>query len=267
MEVRSVTKAIRLMEALANADSPLGVTELARLMAMDKGAVSRMLRTLGNAGFVSQDPVTRSYRLGLTLVHLGQKVLRQLDLRAAVRPALERLAACSGECAHVAVLVDGRALYIDQVAPSRGVSIDAPIGTLGPLHCTALGKSLLAFQPEVSREALLQALDLEAFTRRTLTDVDSVRRDMGLVRESGISFDDEEFSVGVRCIAAPIFKHDGSVAASIGVSGPSPRVTDDRLKEWGAVLREEASGVSAALGWKPPGIVQPPSAVATAEES
>jgi DNA-binding IclR family transcriptional regulator len=252
MEVRSVTKAIRLMEALGDADGPVGVTELARQVDMDKSSVSRMLRTLEIAGYVAQDPVTKSYMLGLTLVHLGQKVLRRLNLRNAARGSLESLALRSGECAHIAVLVGGRALYIDQAAPARGVSIDAPIGTLAPLHCTALGKSLLALQPDDAREALLPSLTLEAFTRRTLTDLNSIRRDLAQVRERQVSFDDEEFSVGVRCIAVPIFRHDGTVAAAIGLSGPSPRVTDERLKEWETMLREEAFSISVQMGWEPP---------------
>ncbi|RFU47609.1 IclR family transcriptional regulator [Paraburkholderia sp. DHOC27] len=244
------------MEALADAEGPVGVTELARQVDMDKSSVSRMLRTLETAGYVSQDPVSKSYLLGLTLVHLGQKVLRRLNLRNAARGSLEALAMKSGECAHIAVLVGGRALYIDQATPARGVSIDAPVGTLAPLHCTALGKCLLAFQPALAIEALLPSLNLEAFTRRTLTDIGSITRDLEQVRERQVSFDDEEFSVGVRCIATPVFKHDGTVAAAIGLSGPSPRVTDERLREWETMLREEAMSVSMQLGWEPPASMQ-----------
>jgi len=252
MEVRSVSKALRLMEALADADGPVGVSELGRQVDMDKGSVSRMLRTLELSGFVTQDPVTKSYMLGLTLVHLGQKVLRRINLRNAARGSLESLAVHSGECAHIAVLVGGRALYIDQAAPSRGVSIDAPIGTLAPLHCTALGKILLAFQPESAQKTLLDSMHLESFTRRTLTDLGAVKRELEQIAARRVAYDDEEFSVGVRCLAVPIFKHDGSVAAAIGLSGPSPRVTDERLQEWAKLLHEEAFSVSVQLGWEPP---------------
>jgi IclR family acetate operon transcriptional repressor len=253
MEIRSVSKAIRLIEALADADSAVGVTELARQAEMDKSSVSRMLRTLELAGFVTQDPVTKSYDLGLTLVHLGQKVLRRINLRNAARGSLESLAHQSGECAHIAVLVGGRALYIDQAAPSRGVSIDAPVGTLAPLHCTALGKILLALQPDAARDKILSSLTLEAFTRRTLTNHESVKRELEEIQRRQVAYDDEEFSVGVRCIAVPIFKHDGTVAAAVGLSGPSPRVTDERMKEWETLLREEAFSISVQLGWEPPG--------------
>jgi DNA-binding IclR family transcriptional regulator len=252
VEIRSVTKAIRLMEALGEGDGPLGVTELGRQLDMDKSSVSRMLRTLEVAGFVSQDQTTKSYMLGMTLVHLGQKVLRRLNLRNVARVPLEALATRTGECAHIAVLVGNHALYIDQAAPARGVSIDAPVGTLAPLHCTALGKSLLAFQADAAIDKLLSSAPLEAFTRRTLTEISAVKRDLQQVRERFISFDDEEFSVGVRCIATPVFKHDGTVAAAIGLSGPSPRVTDDRLREWELLLRDEAASLSAQLGWTPP---------------
>lgn len=99
---------------------------------------------------------------------------------------------------------------------------------------------------------MLPTLNLEAFTGRTVTDVNALRMELDHVRKQYVSFDDEEFSIGVRCIATPIFKHDGTIGAAIGVSGPSPRVTDDRLKEWEALLRDEAYNVSTALGWEPP---------------
>jgi len=244
----SVTKAVRLIEALASADGTVGVTELARQVDVDKGSVSRILHTLEAAGFVTQDPATKCYALGLTFVHLSEKALRTVTLRQAARNSLERLAKRTGESAHLGVLVQGSVLYIDQAAPTRGAWIDVPIGTLAPSHCTALGKSLLAFQPDEVQSALRMALDLQPFTRRTLTSVDALSLHLEQVRNSGLSFDDEEFSVGVRCIAIPILGRDGHVAATIGLSGPSPRMTDEQLSIWGTLIRQEANVISAVIG-------------------
>lgn len=249
MEIRSVSKAIRLLEILGEGNGTTGVSELARIVDMDKSSVSRMLKTLEQAGFVEQDAATSRYSLGLQLGVLGYKALRRMDLRSASRPIIERLAEETGECAHMAILADSRAFYIDQASPRRGVGIDSPIGTLAPLHCTALGKALLAHQTAETRDEMMQKLVLEPFTRRTVTTVEGLRDQLARVRNEGVAFDDEEYSVGVRCIAAPVFRYDNSICAAIGVSGPSPRVTDARLSEWEPMLKAMARELSQRFGW------------------
>ena len=227
-----------------------GVSELARCLDMDKGAVSRMLRTLEQAGFVAQDATTQRFSLGLSLVVLGHRALRRIDLRDASRPVLERLATGTRECAHLAILANDKAFYLEQAAPERGVNVEAPVGTLAPLYCSALGKVLLAFQPEARQEILLADMRFEAFTRRTIVDTQALRAHLDEVRQRLIAYDDEEFSVGVRCIAAPVFRHDGAVCGAVGISGPSPRVTDDRLRVWGDLVRDEAHALSEKMGFQ-----------------
>ena len=255
MEIRSVTKAVRLLEALGKESSPQGVSELARQLKMDKSSVSRMLRTLEQGSLVACDEITGRYTLGLALVHLGQRVLRRLDLRIVARHSLVALVQKTHECAHLAVRAGDRALYVDQEIPGSGVNVDAPVGTLAPLHCTALGKVLLAFGPDKDRESLLNREPIESFTRRTLTEPSALQSHLAVVRARHIAFDDEEFSVGVRCIAAPVFRHDDYVIGAIGISGPSPRFSDDRVKEWEQMVRDEAFALSRRLGWIEPALV------------
>ena len=250
LEIRSVTKAIRLLQMLGEGSAgPLGVSELARLVEIDKSSVSRMLRTLEQAGFVEQDPITQRYSLGLSLAVLGYKTLRRMDLRTAGHAVLERLSEKTSECAHMAILADRRAFYIDQAGPARGIGVDAPIGTLAPLHCTALGKALLAFQLPNVREELIRGITFDPYTRRTITGPESLRDHLNRVRSAGVAFDDEEFSIGVRCMAAPVFRFDGAACASIGISGPSPRMADARLNEWELALSDMCKEVSQRLGW------------------
>lgn len=249
VEIRSVAKAVRLLEAVGEGSGTHGVSELARRVEMDKSSVSRMLRTLEQAGFVEQDPVTQRYALGLSLGVLGYKALRRMDLRGAARPLLERLAERTGEGSHMAILADRRAFYIDQASPERGVGVDAPIGTLAPLYCTALGKALLAFQPAAIQEELIAGMSFEPYTRRTLVSAQALREHLARVRRQGIAFDDEEYSVGVRCMAAPVFRYDGAVCGAIGISGPSPRMTDARLSEWEPLVLDVARELSLRLGW------------------
>lgn len=251
VEIRSVTKALRLLDALGEQPGTLGVSELARQLEIDKSSVSRMLRTLEVAGYVEQDPVSQRYSLGLRMGILGHKALRRMDLRTAARSFLDALAEATGECSHIAILADQRAFYIDQAAPARGVIVDAPIGTLAPVYCTALGKSLLAFQPQSVQDDIIAGIQFEPYTRRTITDAEALRRHLATVQAAGVAFDDEEFSIGVRCLAAPIFRYDGNVCGAIGVSGPSPRVTDARLQEWEVLVKSMARDLSGRLGWEP----------------
>ena len=249
MEIRSLTRAVRLLEALAKEPGPQGVSELSRQLKMDKSSVSRMLRTLEQGRLVACDETTGKYTLGLGLFHLGQKALRRLDLRTVARDSLVALAKQINECAHLAVRAGDRALYVDQELPGHGANVEVPVGAVAPLHCTALGKVLLAFGPERDRESLLNKEPIESFTRRTLTDSAALRSHLATVRARQIAFDDEEFSVGVRCIAAPVFGHDGSVIGAIGISGPSPRLSDDRVLQLEQMVRDQALALSRKLGW------------------
>jgi IclR family transcriptional regulator, KDG regulon repressor len=249
VEVRSVSKAIKLIEALGTESVAVGVSDLARRLDMDKSSVSRMLRTLEHGGFVAQDPSTQRYTLGLALGVLGHKALRRLDLHTAARPSIEKLAELTGECSHIAVLADNRALYIDQVPPQRGVMVDSPMYTLAPLYCTALGKALLAFQAEPVRERIIGSIHFEPHTRRTILNRLGLEGQLAQVRHERVAHDDEEYSVGVRCIAAPVFKVDGTACGAIGISGPSPRMTDDRVREWEIAIRDEAAALSRRLGF------------------
>lgn len=249
MEVRSVSKAVRLIEALGREPGTLGVSDLARQLEMDKSSVSRILRTLERAGFVSQDPSTQRYTLGLAIGILGQKAFRRMDIHSVGRQTIEKLSETTGECSHIAVLADNRALYIDQAPAQRGVMVDSPMYTLSPLYCTALGKSLLAFQSERVRESILSAMEFEQFTRRTISDRTALEQHLKHVMKTGVAHDDEEYSIGVRCIAAPVFKLDGSVTGAVGVSGPSPRMPDDRVREWEILVRDEAAALSRRLGY------------------
>ncbi|WP_142524040.1 IclR family transcriptional regulator [Raoultella ornithinolytica] len=249
MEIRSVTKAVRVLDALAETETPQGVTDLARITELDKSSVSRLLRTLVSAGYVRQDPVTKSYELGLALLHLGQKVLKKVNIRSLSQESLRVLSSESGECSHIAILVNNCALYIDQVAPSKGASIDSPVGTLSPLHCSSLGKVLFSFQDKAKKMALLKTITFEPFTRRTITDPSTYLLEIQKVIKNKIAYDDEEYSIGVKCMAAPVFRHDGTVVAAIGISAPSPRVTDDKLREWSSLLKIEAEKLSEKMGW------------------
>jgi DNA-binding IclR family transcriptional regulator len=199
------------------------IIEIAEELGIDKGSASRLMSTLVNYGFAEKEPVSRRFFLGPQVVVLSRSLLTRMPLREVAKPYLRELMKTTGECAHIGVFSRGKVLYIDQVESPASLRVNAEVGFMAPLHCTALGKVLLAFGRQPIPE------NLERFTKSTLVTPESLRKDLEIVREKGYAVDDEEFDLGVRCIAAPIFDFREKVVGSIGISGPLTRMTSSRM--------------------------------------
>jgi IclR family KDG regulon transcriptional repressor len=228
-EIQSLARGLKILDFLAQAQDGISVTELAARLGVDKGSASRLIATLASYGYAEKDPVTRRYYLGSHVVSLSRSLLERLPLREVARPFLRRLMEMTGECAHMAVYSQGKALYIDQVESPATLRVNVQVGQMAPLHCTALGKVLLAFG-DLSLPA-----GLEAFTPNTLVDPSYLHANLEQARRQGYAVDNEEYDIGVRCIAAPIYGFQGKLAGAIGISGPASRMTTERLPELAAI--------------------------------
>lgn len=155
--------------------------------------------------------------------------------RARLHGRLEKLVALTGECAHMAVLVGTNVWYVDKIDSTLPLKVDHPIGSLAPLHCTALGKAFLAFG-EVADPGPLDAYTAKSITRKAALEAEIVA-----TRKRGYAVDDEEFTQGIRCVAVPIFDPAGKMVAAIGVSGPTARISDIQLAGLGRIVIEQAS--------------------------
>ncbi len=242
-EIQSLARGLKILNLLEQARSGMGTTEVAKEMAIDKSSASRLLHTLAKYSFVVQDGDTARYQLGPRLLTLGQRVLDRISLRDHARPFLYKLVDVTGECAHLAILAQRQALYIDQAESSAALRVESEVGTLSPLHCTALGKVMLAFGESALPEALLP------FTQRTITDQAVLQAQLWQIRQRGYAIDDEEYNYGVRCVAAPVRDHRGDPLGAIGISGPAGRVTLERIDEFGVIVRQVAADLSAQLGY------------------
>jgi IclR family transcriptional regulator, KDG regulon repressor len=242
-EIQSLARGLTILDLLGQSKEGLGITQLAETLNVDKASASRLVATLAKYGYAEKDPDTRRYHLGVRVVSLSRSVLTRLPLREAAKPFLRMLMERTGECAHLAVPAQGRVLYIDQVESPATLRVNAQVGTLNPLHCTALGKVLLAFG-----ELELPA-SLEAFTSRTIVEAGRLRQALEQVRRQGYAVDDEEFDPGVRCIAAPVFDFRGKTVGSIGISGPSTRVTQQRLSELAGSVVETGKALSERMSF------------------
>ena len=237
--LKSLARGLRALDLLL-ASVDVGTVEVASALGIDKGAASRLLQTLVVAGYAMQGP-GRRYQAGPKLrARTAQPMLPgSASIRERARPLLERVHDASGETAHLAIRADDRVLYLDKVETDLPLRVDRPVGTLSPLHCTALGKIFLAYGEAPLPRALA------GFTTQTAVDLDSLRAGLKKIVEQGYAIDDEEFALGIRCVAAPLRDSMGRVVAAIGISGPAARVTPKHLPAFGRLLQDIAADFAA----------------------
>ena len=237
-EIQSLARGLRILDALGEASDGATISELAALLGVDKGTASRLVATLVSHGYAEKDESSRRFFPGSRVVSLSRSVLNRLPLREAAKPFLKDLMERTGECAHIAVYSQGKALYIDQVESPATLRVNAQVGTMNPLHCTALGKVLLAFCAAESPS------ELESFTPATITDPAKLIAHIDQVRLLGYAVDDQEFDAGVRCIAAPVFDFRGKGIAAIGISGPASRIPSGKIPDLANVVTSIAGELS-----------------------
>jgi IclR family acetate operon transcriptional repressor len=233
--VQSVHRALDVLEALAAAGGTASLTDLAAACGLPVPTLHRLANTLADRGYLRQGP-DRRYSLGSRLVPLGTDAHALLGERAL--PVLRGLAGVTGESANLAVLTQGRAEYVAQAPGRHTMRTFTEVGNRVALHCTGVGKALLAVIAPAHAARLLGAGPLEARTAATLTDPVAVRAEIDLIRVRGYALDEGEMEVGVRCIAVGM---PGTAPMAVSVSGPAARMTDDRITLVVAAIREAAA--------------------------
>lgn len=243
--VQSVDRAVTILELLA-AHGEVGVTELARHLGVHKSTAFRLVAALERRGLVEQLNGRGKYRLGTGILRLAGASRSRLDLVQESRVITKALAQRTGETVNVAVLSDGAALYVDQVAGSSALQPHNWVGQRIPLHATSNGKVLLsALDPvEVSREIP----NLPTYTPNTISAHDTLVRELEKVRSRGYAMAVDELEIGLTAVAAPIRDSQGDVVASMSVSGPTFRMGARRIRQIADAVMKAAQEVSARLG-------------------
>ncbi|SDO85366.1 DNA-binding transcriptional regulator, IclR family [Nakamurella panacisegetis] len=254
--VQSVDRALTILKLLA-ADGELGVTEIAGLLGVHKSTASRLLATLETHGLAEQLPDRGRYRLGVGVLRLAGATRSRLDIVRESRPVTAPLAADIGETVNIVILSGTETLYLDQVAGPSALQIHNWIGHRNPVHATANGRVLLAHASATEAEAILGAAltpsgRLRALTPNTITDRAALQAALALVRRDGYAVAVDELEIGLTAVAAPIRGVDGSVIASLSVSGPSFRLEATRMPRAIKAVRDAAALVSARMGYLAP---------------
>jgi IclR family KDG regulon transcriptional repressor len=244
----SVANSIRLLTSFSGQEDELGITTLASRLRLAKSTVHRLAATLTSAGFLEQNSETGKYRLGVALFELGALVRRRMDVANEARPKLRELLEKTGETVQLGIVDHYSVLYVYEMESPRAIRMAAAVGGRAPLHCTAVGKVLLAFQPADYVKQVIER-GPTAYTAKTVTKREAVLGMLEEVRLREHAIDDEESEVGLRAIAAPVRNHSGAVIAALGVAAPVQRMSKKTMHTCVPSVIETANAVSARLGY------------------
>jgi DNA-binding IclR family transcriptional regulator len=244
--VQSVERALTILEIIARSGEA-GVTAIAAEIGVHKSTAFRLVATLEQGGLVEQAEDRGKYRLGMGILRLAGATTARLDVVQEARPICRRLAADTGETVNIAVLAEGAALYLDQVAGTSSLQAHNWVGQHIPLHATSNGKVLLSGLPE--DEVVRTVGTLTAFTPGTITSIKELRRQVEAARVDGYATAVDELEVGLTAVAAPIHNAHGDVIAALSVSGPTFRFDPAQVEAALPLLREAADEVSHRLGF------------------
>jgi IclR family transcriptional regulator, KDG regulon repressor len=246
----SVANSMRLLSSFSGDEDELAITTLAQRLGLAKSTVHRLASTLASAGFLEQNRDNGRYRLGVALFELGALVRRRMDVANEARPHLRELLEKTGETVQLGIVDHYSVLYVYEMESRRAIRMAAAVGARAPLHCTAVGKVLLAFQ---SAEYIRETLDrgVTAFTENTVTRREAVLEVLEEVRSRDHAIDDEESESGLRAIAAPVRNHTGLVIAALGVAAPVQRMNKKVMQTTVPTVMSIAQAVSSRLGYQP----------------
>jgi DNA-binding IclR family transcriptional regulator len=231
---------LRIIEALKRLDGA-GVTAVANDLGIPKSTAHNHLRTLEDEGYVTSNGST--YRIGLQFLELGEYKRNRMDIYEKARPEVAALAEKTGEMANAAVEEHGEGIYITRAEGTEAVTVDTYAGKRVKLHCTALGKTILAELSEERVDEIIDTHGLPARTDNTITDRAALKSELAEVRKRGYAYDREERLPGLRCVAAPVVPEDGDIVAALSVSGPTTRIEGELFQEEIPKLLRSAANV------------------------
>ena len=227
-KVKSLAKALSILECFTLEAPQLGATEIANKLKLPKSTVFNVLSTFEQWGYVQQNPQTRKYSLGLSMLHFSYIINSHLGYRKIFHEYLTEIAQQCNETCYVAIPYDDIIVYIDAAFPKGYVNIRSISGERAPMYCTAIGKALLAFMPPQVKDAVT-AKGLTPFTEYTIVDTGRLNDEMLKIRQQGYAIDNMEHEFGISCVAVPVFGADGHPIAAVSVSGPSLRFDSERI--------------------------------------
>lgn len=236
-QIQSLERGLYILEAILFSQRPVSSIEIAGRLGVHKSTISHLSNTLIELGYLEKEPGSARLLPGPKTFRVARTLSTPVEIVAASRPHLERLAAETGETAHIAELRGRNIFFLENRYPEQALRVQTMTGDVEAAHSTALGKALLSGLSDEEIRALYFEAPMEKFTTKTHGDIESLIEDLGAVRTSGLAYDREEQTAGTRCIAAPVRGPWGRPAAAVGISGPAGRITDSEAAHGAAVRR------------------------------
>jgi IclR family KDG regulon transcriptional repressor len=247
MPVKSADRTLDIFELFAAEPQALTIAEISERLGLARSSTHGLVHTLAARGYLVQDGGGR-FQLGARLIQLGLNVVDRLELRSAARGTLERLVAATHDTALLVVPDHGDLLFVDKVlSDARDVRTDPRVSSRRPLHCTSLGKALLATLDDTSVIKAVQAVGLARATEYSITGKEELLADIADTRARGYSIDEQEALPGVFCVGAPVRDHTGNPVAAISLSTIKEFFDPDRT---GPLVNAAAVEISHAMGWR-----------------
>ncbi|MCL2322206.1 MAG: IclR family transcriptional regulator [Oscillospiraceae bacterium] len=247
--VQSVEKALMIMDMLANSKNEISLTEISKKLGWPKSTIHGLISTLRDFGYVDQSSLTGYYKLGIRLFELGNLVAKNWDVREIARPYMYKINHILGETVQLATEDNGEVLYLDKLESNQILRIVSEIGARLPIHCSGLGKVLLAYMPLKDAKRIISSKGMKAMTNRTITNWDDLEKELIKIKKNGYAIDDREIMDSLKCVAVPIFNSENVVKFSISVSGINTSITGEHLKHAIELLVESAKDISRSLGY------------------
>lgn len=248
--VKSVTKAFSIIEALDKAEE-LSISELSTILEMDKTTVHRIISTIKDCGFITQNPKTKKYANSMKFYTLGRNVIQKNELGIIGRPYIRQIAQITGETVNLGIRVGNAIVYIDRAQNETGIQVATTTGKSIPMHCTGMGKAIMANIEHDDLDEVIKETNLVAYTHNTAISKESLLEKLAEVKEMGIAIDHEEFEIGLIAFGAPIFNADGEPFAAISISCPTVRYNELHHKDlFTKLLNDAATIISMKMGYE-----------------
>ena len=250
--VQSVVRALTLLRLMAQGDGGTRLSDLARAAGLPVSTAHRLLTTLEQQGFAQFDPAASAWHVGREAFSTGMAYGRKLSFVAPALPLLRRLRDATRETANLGILDDDHLVTVSQVESREIMRALSPPGRRVPVFSSAMGKAILATWQDDEVLALADRTGLPPLTSKSLRTREAAMADIAATRARGWAIDDEEFNLGMRCLAAVVWSPQGDAACAISISGAGGRLTTDRLASLGERVAHAAAELTALLGGAPP---------------
>ena len=244
--VQSLDRAMGLLHVLSESGG-MSLSELANRSGQSPATVYRVLQTLAAHRMVETES-EQIWQIGAGAFQIGSAFLRRTKVVERARLPMEDLMRATAETANLGIEQRDEVVFLNQIETHQTIRAFFPPGTRGPMHASGIGKALLAFYAPSRLDRIITAQGLPGFTPQTLTCPEALRADLARIRARGFAIDDQERTIGMRCVAAPVFNSHGEPIAGISVSGPAFRIGVEQALALGPTVRETADRVTKVTG-------------------